>query len=136
MVIESECRKECFDERNSAPVRLADGQTWFLPKPWLEVRPVFRGGRTHSSYPVLTYGRELDALIEAIGDCEDGAARICAVASLGAHLVTRQYQLTDEELDLLFCFRAADDVSSTWLRTVIEVATGRSGPKVSSAGGD
>ena len=45
-----------FDEANSAPVVLADGQTWYVPKPWLEVRPVFRGGKPSTAYRVLTCG--------------------------------------------------------------------------------
>jgi hypothetical protein len=136
MALEGQCRKECFDEKNSAPVVLADGQTWYLPKPWLEIRPVFRNGRADTSYPVLSYGPELDALIGAIADCEDGAVQICAVASLGAYLLTTQYQLDDPDLDTLFAFRSGDEGSLEWTRSVIEIATGRSGPKVSRAGGD
>ena len=65
MLDEAAKRKPNFDERNAAPVVLADGQTWYVPKPWLEVRPVFRGGKAVRAYPVLTCGPELDALIEA-----------------------------------------------------------------------
>ena len=71
MIDEKAKRKPNFDERNSAPVVLADGQTWFVPKPWLEIRPVFRKGKAVTAYPVLTCGAELDALIEAMAACED-----------------------------------------------------------------
>jgi hypothetical protein len=135
MAVESECRKECFDERHSAPVVLADGQTWHLPKPWLEIRPVFRGGRAEASYPVLTYGPELDRFVEVIADEDDWTIQLCLVASLGAHLLNRQYELTDADLDGLFCVRVSQPESGDWVKSVMEVATGRSGPKASSAGG-
>jgi hypothetical protein len=136
MPIEAQCRKECFDEATSAPVVLADGQTWWLPKPWLEIRPTFRGGRSVGAYPVLTYGRELDELLDAVGKSDDGIVQIGAVAGLGAYLLRQQYRLDDQDLDELLCFRVGDEASEGWACAVMDVATGRSGPKVSSAGGD
>jgi hypothetical protein len=136
MLSEQAKRKPHFDERNAAPVVLADGQTWFIPKPWLEVRPVFCGGSTVSAYRVLTCGPELDGLVEALADSDDLDAQVVAVASLAAHLLCWHYELTDAELDGLLAFRAADERSLDWLRQVFAVATGRSGPKVYGAGGN
>jgi hypothetical protein len=136
MLNEAEKRKPNFDERNSAPVVLADGQTWHVPKPWLEIRPVFRRGKAVSAYPVLTCGAELDGLVEAMSECEDLDSQVVAVASLAAHLLCWHYELTDAELDGLLCFRAADAASVNWLREIFGIATGRSGPKAYSAGGD
>jgi hypothetical protein len=136
MLDEKAKRKDNFDERNSAPVVLADGQSWFIPKPWLEIRPVFRGGKPVSAYRVLTAGPELDALVEAMAQCEDLDCQVIAAASLAAHLLCWHYDLTDAELDSLLAFRAADPASLNWLRDVCAIATGRSGPKVCSAGGD
>jgi hypothetical protein len=135
LIDERSKRKPNFDERNSAPVVLADGQSWFIPKPWLEIRPVFRGGRAVTAYRVLTCGAELDALVEALADSEDLDGQVTAVASLAAHLMCWHYELTDAELDGLLAFRAADAASLSWLRDIFAVATGRSGPKVCSAGG-
>ena len=87
MIDEASKRKPNFDERNAAPVVLADGQTWFVPKPWLEIRPVFRGGKPVSAYRVLTCGPELDGLVEAIKDADDLDLQVSAVASLAAHLL-------------------------------------------------
>jgi hypothetical protein len=129
-------RKPNFDERNAVPVRLADGQSWFVPKPWLEIRPVFRGGKPVSSYRVLTCGPELDRLVEAMSDAADLDAQVSAIASLAAHLLLWHYDLTDAELDELLRFRCSDPASLDWMREVFAVATGRSGPKASSAGGD
>jgi hypothetical protein len=128
-------RKPNFDEDHSVPVVLGDGQAWYLPKPWQEIRPVFKGGRAASAYPVLTCGPELDALVEAISGCEEFLPRISAVASLAAHLLGRQYELSDSELDELLRVRLGEDMSDSWIIQVIDVATGRSGPKASRDGG-
>jgi hypothetical protein len=136
MLDEQSKRKPNFDERNAAPVVLADGQTWWIPKPWLEVRPVFRGGRAVTAYPVLTCGPELDGLVEAMAECEDLDSQVTAVASLAAYLLCWHYELTDAELDGLLAFRCTGDDSVNWMREVAAIATGRSGPKVYRAGGD
>jgi hypothetical protein len=134
MIIERTKRRESFDERNAVPIRLADGQRWFFPKPWLEIRATFEACKARSTYPVVTNGPELDALIKAIGECRDDAALLCGVASLGAFLVSHNYDLSDEDLDCLFAFRIGDPASSEWAREVMDVATGRSGPKAGSGG--
>jgi hypothetical protein len=127
-------RRESFDDRNSQWVALADGQTWAFPKPWLEVHAAFRDGKVVSHFPVLTYGPELDALVKAIGECQDNTALLSGAASLGAYLLAQNYDLSDEDLDQLFAFRVGDLSSWDWARAVIDVATGQSGPKVSSDG--
>ena len=136
MLDEQTKRKPNFDERNSVPVVLADGQSWFVPKPWLEIRPVFRGGRAVTAYRVLTCGAELDALVEALSDCDDLQAQIMAIASLAAYLLTWHYDLADSELDQLLAFRQGDEASLAWFREVCQIAMGHSGPKVWCAGGD
>jgi hypothetical protein len=95
---------------------------------------VFRGSKAVRAYPVLTCGPELDGLVEAMADCEDLDSQVVAVASLAAHLVCWHYDLTDTELDGLLCFRAADETSLNWLREVVSIATGHSGPKAFRAG--
>jgi hypothetical protein len=136
MIDEFAKRKPNFDERNAAPVVLADGQKWHIPKPWLEVRPVFRNGRADHVYHVLTCGRELDELIEAMMHVEEQDQEICAVASLAAYLLRYHYDLGDDELDQLLAFRVADPASLEWVTQVFAIATGRSGPKRGRAGDD
>lgn len=136
MLDEAAKRKPNWSERNSAPVVLADGQSWWVPKPWLEIRPVFRGGRAVSAYPVPTQGPELDELVDAMAECEDRAGQVMAAASLAAHLLCWHYELTDAELDGLLAFRLLHDESAEWMREIFAIATGQSGPKVWSAGGD
>ncbi len=129
MLNERAKRRETFDECNSVPVILADGQPWSVPKPWLEIRASFGSGKAQSTYPVLTYGPELDALVKAIGECHDNAALLCGAASLGAYLVSQNYDLSDEDLDQLFAFRVGAPASWDWARAVMDIATGQSGPK-------
>ena len=72
-----------FDERNSTWITLADGGRWAFPKPWLEIHATFRDGRAVASYPVLTYGPDLEELVHAIDQCRDNAALLVGAASLG-----------------------------------------------------
>ena len=127
MIDERTRRKSEFDERDIAWIALADGSRWAFPKPWLEVRASFHGGRAASSCSLLTYGRELDELVRAIGECRDDAALLIASASLGAYLLGHHYELSDDDLDRLFAIRVGDPDSWEWARSVIEVATGASG---------
>jgi hypothetical protein len=120
-------KADVFDEVNSIRIALADSQSWAFPKPWLQIHAAFRGGRAQAAYPVLTYGPEIDELIAAIGEATDAAAQLVGAASLGAYLLTRQYDLTDEQLDQLFAFRPGDDSSYDWVKQVMDVATGESG---------
>lgn len=59
MIDEAAKRRETFDLAASAPVVLSDGQTWYLPRPFLELRPTFAGGKVAGTYPVLTSRRRL-----------------------------------------------------------------------------
>jgi hypothetical protein len=135
MIDELAKRKENFDELNSVRVRLADGQEWAVPKPWLEIRPVFRDGRSVGNYATFSYGPELEGLVEAMADCESRSAQLVAVASLAAYLLGQQYDLVDGELDQLLAFRPDDPTSAEWVERVMEIATGNSGPKAGRAGG-
>ena len=133
---ELERRKPTFDEANSVGVTFGDGQKWFVPKPWLEIRPTFRGGRAAGNYPVNTYSHEIDDLLEAIAGTDDSLEQLSGIASLAAYLLSQQYELEDANLDTLLCFRLNDESSTDWARQVIDVATGRSGPKRLRLGGD
>ncbi len=134
MISETTLRKANFDEKHSSPITLSDGQTWYLPKPWVEVRPVFKDGKAVTTYTVLTVGPELDDLVEAIADAETTKAQVAGAASLAAHLLRHHYDLRDEDLDQLLRFRISDPASLAWVNGVIEIATGQFVPKRSGAG--
>ncbi len=117
------------------PIRLADGQEWAFPKPFLQIHASFDGGKARATWPVLTYGPALDALIEAMGECDDNADLLVAGASLGAFLLRQNYSLEDRELDMLFAFQPGVPESWDWVNAVIDVATGQNAPKRGSGGG-
>jgi hypothetical protein len=136
MIDERAKRKPAFDERDSVWITLADGARWAFPKPWLEVHASFRDGRAVSSDPVLTYGPQLDELVNALGACRDNAALLIGAASLGAFLLRPNYDLSDEDLDRLFAVRVGDPSSWDWAKAVIDVATGAGGSRSFRGGGD
>ena len=136
MLDEPAKRRSNFDERNSEPVRLADGQLWHVPKPWLEIRPQFKGGKAATACPVYSYGPTIEALLEAISGAELFVQQIALYATLGAELLLWHYDLSDADLDQLLAYRRHDPASIEWSERIIAIATGRSGPKVLSAGGD
>jgi hypothetical protein len=131
MIDEASRRKPCFDIASSAPVTLADGQAWHIPKPWLEVRPVFQNGRAVDTRPALTIDAEFDMLKQAVIDAE-GEAIILAGANLAADMLRRHYQLDDTELGSLLAFREG----AVWIKEIMQVANGFNGPKAGSAGDD
>jgi hypothetical protein len=122
-------RRPEFNERHSVRITLADAQAWAFPKPFYEVHAAFVGGKVQGTYPVLTYGPEIDDLVKAIGECKDDTAILSGAASLGAYLLTRNYDLDDSQLDQLFAFRPADPSSWDWIKAVMDVATGESGDR-------
>ena len=129
MIDEMARRRSDFDAGHAVWITLADGMPWAFPKPWLEIHATFEGGRAVASRQVLTYGPELEELIEAIERCRDNAALLVGAATLGAYLLRRNYDLGDRELDRLFSVRAKDPSSWQWAREVIGVATGTTGSR-------
>ena len=69
-----------------------------------------------------------------MGECDDNSALLIGAASLGAYLLSQNYDLSDADLDQLFVFRIGDPSSRDWAMAVLQIATGQSGPKVSSGG--
>lgn len=136
MLDEPSHRKECFDEANSAWVKFANGQSFAFPKPWLEVYATFHGGTALATRSVLTYGPELDGLVKLLGECRDDGAFLRGAATLGACLLRQQYELSEEDLDQIFCFRLGDPESWGWAAEVAGIAAGHSGPKVGRGGGN
>jgi hypothetical protein len=123
-LVEKHRRRPEFDAESGVPVRLANGEEWVLPRPYLEIRPIFRGGAAVARSRFLTCG-ELDPLIETIGRAEDPAAQILAVMTLGALLLRRNYDLADADLERLFVYRVGDPASEAMIRGIMDVATGK-----------
>jgi hypothetical protein len=127
MTIDQATRRTDGFDQGSHWIALADGQRWGFPRPWLEVRAAFNGGKPVGTCAVVTYGHATDQLLAAIGACDDAAARICGAATLAAALLRLNYELLDAELDGLLAFRRGDPASLAWVGAVLEVATGAMG---------
>jgi hypothetical protein len=123
-LIEASRRKADVDIENCTPITLADGQSWYFPRPWLEIRPIFRAGKATANTRMLTCGNELDTLLEAIGTEEDGISQAMLILTLGAFLLMRNYDIKDEELGRLFILRPNDPDSDRILHEILDVATG------------
>jgi hypothetical protein len=139
-LIEQARRKADVDLEICTPITLADGQAWYFPRPWLEIVPHFQDGKAINRSRLLTCGPELDFLIEAIAQEDDYIRQILAVMTLGALLIKRCYDVTDEELSRLFTYRPNDPASEDMIAAIIDAATGgsglrgRDGPKACAAG--
>ena len=90
--------------------------------------------RCARAIPCIHAGAELDLLLEAIGASDDVTFNISAIATLGAELLRWHYDLGDDDLDELLVFRPADPASFDSGPTVVEIATGRCGPKSGDGG--
>jgi hypothetical protein len=135
MIDERSKRKNTFDEPNSVAVEFLDGQVWFLPKPWIQIRPVFKDGVAFSSWRAYTLGPRIDPLLELIAGVDTVDEQVVAIATVAAEMLRYHYELSDAELDSILAYRIADPASSAWFGAVVETATGRNGPKRSRAGG-
>jgi hypothetical protein len=129
LIREIDKRRENFNLEYSAPVVMSDGQTWYLPKPWLAIHPVFENGKPVDHWTFYTYGPEIESLIELIEATDDSYAKILACVGVGAHLLKWNYDLSDDELSEVFIYAPGDGRSGEMLREIIDIATGRSGPK-------
>jgi hypothetical protein len=109
-------------------------QPWAIPKPYIAIFPTFRDGVAESGFRHLTYGPDLDAHMDAIRECEEPIDRLLLVLTLGAYLLRRNYELTDDELDDLFVYRMDDEQSAEMVKAILDVAAGRG--KKASSGGD
>lgn len=124
-LLEKYRRRADFDPEGCIPITLSDGCEWYFPRPWLEVTPVFRDGVVIDRNKYLTCGPELDVLVEAIGAEEDGAKQVLSVMTLGAFLLLRNYDVTDEELGRLFRYKVGDPDSEEMIMAIMDVATGK-----------
>lgn len=126
-LIEQYRRKADLDISRCIAVRLADGQDWYFPRPMLELRPRFDGAKPVALTKHVTWGEELDAMVQEIATAEPGEALILAVLRLGGDLLLRNYDLLQGELERLFRYRVNDPTgqSDEMLKAVIDVATGR-----------
>src|SRR4051794_24996971 len=90
------------DPERCTPIVLADKQTWLFQRAHLVIQPIFRDGKAVSYTKQISCGDELDPLVARIAaGNEDPIAQIQDVQVLGALLLKKSYDVTQEELEKL-----------------------------------
>jgi len=117
------------------PVVLCDGQTWHLPKPRIRFRP--RSGPDGFEARITTqwsddYWQKIDKLNTAY-ESEDSLAILSAELDLCCTLLTKNYQLSEDDLGEIFWIDASDPDNAEMRATVLRVAQGLP-PKTSGDG--
>lgn len=131
MIDEKSLRKPGFNEENCVPVALADGQIFYFPRVWLELRPRFVQGRATEMKMVSSAGSELDSHLKAVETAAEAGEGDWAMeaASLAAFMLSKNYDLTDDVLSDILVFPINGPNAYELLRTIMDVARGRTDPK-------
>lgn len=137
MKLESECRRPEFTE--GCKVKLGDGQEWTFPKPVLRLVPVRReaGGFEMRGTPPFgpDYQAKLDRYVDSDADTEDAAVEsFCLRVELAVDLLSRNYVLTDEDVQDLFYIASGGTEETTEMWKEIENAVLGRAPKPSAVG--
>lgn len=136
MLDEGALRRPGFDPAASAAVRLPHGGTWYLPKPVLFLRPVFKGGRRTDEARLASDDPELDRLkAEVSAAAQDDAKDVgAAVTDLVAYMLLENYDLSDDQLGEIFEDRIEGGaIDLSWMNEAMAVAHARA-PKTSPGG--
>lgn len=135
MLDEKLLRRPTFNEAASAPITLPGGGTWYLPKPILQLRACFVGGKRSGEAILCSDDPEFDRLREAVekaaSDTEadfDGSA-----IDLAAYMLLKNYDLTDDQLGEAFATIFSSDRGKDWINNVMAMAYGQA-PKPSAVG--
>jgi hypothetical protein len=139
---EQALRKPGF--QGGEPIALADGQSYYFPKPVLEFAPKFGGAGFTASGIVTSLGPEFDRLTEAYdaaceasrsGDTEHAGPRPLDVTmGLAIHMLRLNYDLADDQLALLLRWRPDNEESDLRWSGIMNVARGLDAPKTQPVG--
>jgi hypothetical protein len=122
-------RQPGFDEANSVPVVLGDGQAWFLPKPWIDLYP----SSVNGTASVASSGTDFDDYLQEIREPQPTRQFAGVLFSLAINMLRRNYDLKDEDFRELLRYRPADESNRTMWDAIIRVAAG-STPEVPKPG--
>lgn len=124
MIDEKAHRREEWNEDQSTWVKLSDGQEWALPRPRLTMIPEFKDGSPIHLWHFYSYPAEIQETFEKIGQSEQLEVSLLAAIALGGKLLLANYELTDEELSVVFRYRFGEESSEHMLHEIIDMATG------------
>lgn len=118
-------RRKDFDPEDCTPITLADGQEWYFPRPWLAIVPIVRGAEAVAEARHVSFGEDLDVLLEAIAAEEDPVAQIRHVVTLAIFLLGRNYDLESDEYPRLLTYYVGNPESEAMIAAIIDVALGK-----------
>lgn len=95
---EKSLRKPGFTE--GTRVRLADGQEWTFPKPWLRLYPARDADGKFYAAGGMSFGAEYEEKFDELIECPDDDLyrKLCLQVELAASLLASNYELTDGDL--------------------------------------
>lgn len=110
MLDEKARRKPEFVEGYS--ITLADGQTWYMPKPRFRFKPKFVEGKVEIAAGA-TFGPESDAEVDVLYGVVDveGSEFLRVKLALAVRLLRANYDLTDDDLIDLLVLEPGDPAS-------------------------
>ena len=132
LLSELQLRRPTF-QADSVPVVMADGQPWYLPRPYVEFFPRYEEGKLVTVASETHLGPEFDRLVEAALPSDEGGVSFLAYFELTAFLLRLNYDLLDEAFGVLLRHRRNDEASVERMQAVLDVATGQA-PKAPAAG--
>lgn len=130
---EPECRRPEFSE--GCKVKLADGQEWTFPKPILSLAPYRKEDGSLGLQRRAPFGAEFAAMFDRYidkmaGETEDDLLAFLTLrVVLAVELLSRNYDLTDDEIQELFILDLDSPESTAMCHAIDEVLQGRNPKK-------
>lgn len=111
--VEKDHRRPDFVE--GTPVKLADGQEWILPRPWVRMYPVVAEDGSVQVGGGITFGPEDDELVDQLFLADTLLAKATAEFAMAVRLLRRNYDLPAEAYSKLLVFdSASQDNADVW----------------------
>ena len=116
------------DFQGGRPVQLADGQSWYIPLPILESRPLLLESRDDRVEALTTFGPEFDRLVAACQETETAPEEARVLLELAVDLLGRNYDLSLDQYRALLQYGVQDRDHNEPLLAIHRIATG-TGPR-------
>lgn len=124
MLDEQALRRPEFDEANSCPITLGDGQEWWFPLPPGELVLLSLDG----DYEDATgFGPEFDARLKAkreASEADDVPGLVRSLFGLAVAMLGRNYDLTLEDYRTLLAWRPRDEASRAMWQAIAGASDG------------
>jgi hypothetical protein len=124
------------DFEDGTPIRLADGQEWIFPRPYIRFVPAEgEGGTLAFGGRRRTLGPAFDRFFGAMIESDDETTQATAALNLAATMLLHNYDLDIGHIQTLLAYDPDSDESAAVWERIVDVAMGTS-PKASAVGSD